>query len=56
MLNKIKIVELAKELLSAAYRGKEKYILLAKTKKSNIKRGVKKSKGLINLKKLVVKP
>ena len=30
MLNKIKIVELSKKLLSIAYRGKEKKILLAK--------------------------
>ena len=30
MLNRIKIVKLSKELLSIAYRGKEKNILLAK--------------------------
>ena len=30
MLNRIKIVKLFKELLSIAYRGKEKNILLAK--------------------------
>ena len=30
MLNKIKIIKLFKELLSIAYRGKEKKILLAK--------------------------
>ena len=34
MLNKIKIVELFKKLLSIAYREKEKNILLAKIKKN----------------------
>ena len=32
-----KIIKLFKKLLSIVYRGKEKNILLAKTKKSNIK-------------------
>ena len=36
ILNGIKIVELSKQLLSIAYRGKEKNILLARTKKISI--------------------
>ena len=35
MLIRIKIVELSKQLLSIAYRGKEKNVLLAKTKRIN---------------------
>ena len=42
------MVELSKKPLSIAYRGKEKNTLLAKTKKSSIKKGVKKSKNLID--------
>ena len=58
MLNKIKIVELfkKKKLLLIIYRGKEKNILLANTKKSSAKKRVRKSKGLINLRELVVEP
>ena len=36
ILNGIRIVELSKQLLSMAYRGKEKNILLAKTKRISI--------------------
>ena len=46
MLNRIKIVELFKELLSIAYRGKEKKILLAKTNIISVTKRIKKSKGL----------
>ena len=47
-------MKLFKKLLSIVYRGKEKKTLLAKTKKSSIKKKVKKSKSLINLKELVI--
>ena len=36
ILNRIRIVELSKQLLSIAYRGKEKNVLLVRTKKINI--------------------
>ena len=36
MLNKIKIIKLSKQPLSMAYRGKEKNVLLTKTKRINI--------------------
>ena len=39
-----------------AYRGKEINILLARAKRSNIKRKFKKSKGILEPKKLVVEP
>ena len=36
MLNRTRIVELFKSLLSMAYKGEEKNILLAKTKRINV--------------------
>ena len=56
MLIGIKIVKLSKEPLFIAYREKEKNISLTKTKKISVKKGVKKSKGLVNLRELVVEP
>ena len=38
-----------------AYKEKEKNIVLARTKKNIFKRGVRKSKSLIDLRELVVK-
>ena len=49
-------MELYKELLSIVYRGKEKNTLLAKIQKISIIQKVRKSRGLVNLKELVVKP
>ena len=42
----MKMVKLFKQPLSMAYRGKEKNVLLAKTKKICITWGVGKNKGL----------
>ena len=36
MLNKIKIIKLSKQPLSMAYRGKEKNVLLTKTKRISV--------------------
>ena len=44
MLKGIKIMELFKKLLSIVYKGKEKNILLAKTKKLILKKELKKVK------------
>ena len=51
-----KIVELSRELLSIAYRGKEKKILLIKIKRISIIQKIKKSRDLVDLRELVVKP
>ena len=50
MLNGIRIVELFKQPLSIAYRGKEKNILLARTKRISIIQKVKKKQKPIELK------
>ena len=52
MLNRIRIIKLFKKLLSIIYREKEKNILLAKIQRINSLQKIKKSKGLINLKKI----
>ena len=46
IFNKIRIVELSKQPLSMVYKGKEKNILLAKTKRISVIQRIKKSKGL----------
>ena len=56
MLNKIKIVELFKELLSAAYKGKKRIYYQLGFKGLVVYKKLKKNKGLINLRELVVKP
>ena len=50
------MVELSKKPLFIVYREKEINISLARTRKSNIEEEIRKSKGLVNLKELVVEP
>ena len=49
-------MELSRELLSIAYRGKEKKRLLIKIKRISIIQKIKKSRDLVDLRELVVKP
>ena len=56
MSNRIRIVKLSKQPLSMVYKEKEKYILLARTKRISIIQKVRKSRGLQDQKELVIEP
>ena len=56
VLNGIRMVKLSKQPLSIAYKGKEKNVLLAKTKRISVIQKSRKSRGPQDLRELVIEP